>query len=72
MESSAPTKRLLTLREVSFTLSLSIPAIRNLIYSGKLVCVRCSPRGRVLVDTRELESWIKRNTQSNDAREEVK
>lgn len=65
-------KRLLNLRDASSYLSLSIPTIRNLISSGRLRAVRSVPRSKVLVDIRELESFCERNTQANDAREEVK
>jgi len=67
-----PASRLLSLRDAAQYLSLSIPTIRGLISSGRLAVVRSSKRAKYLVDIRELESFCTRNTQSNDAREEVK
>lgn len=64
--------RLVSLRNASRYLSLSIPTIRNLVSSGKLAVIRPSPRSKILVDIRELESFCERNTQAADAREEVK
>ena len=64
--------RLLSLRAASQFLSLSVNTVRSLIRCGELRAVRSAPRSKVLVDIRELESFCTRNTQSNDAREEVK
>lgn len=71
---NAPLKhRLLDLREASAHLSLSVQTLRSLIASGKLAGVRSNPRGKILVDIRELESFCARNTRTPDARrEEVK
>lgn len=63
-------KRLLTLRQASETLSLSVNTLRNLIASGKLAAVRSNPRGKILVDIGELESFCERNTRTPDARRE--
>jgi len=66
-------KRLLTLRQASETLSLSVNTLRNLIASGKLAAIRSNPRGKLLLDPRELESFCQRNTRTPDAHQgEVK
>jgi len=62
---------LLSLRDASEFLNLSIPTIHNLISDGKLRVVRSGPRSKIFVDIRELESYVVRNTQAG-AREEVK
>lgn len=68
---SCGSQRLLSLRDASEFLNLSIPTIHNLISDGKLRVVRSGPRSKIFVDIRELESYVVRNTQAG-AREEVK
>jgi hypothetical protein len=60
----SPAPRLLSLRDASRYLSLSIPTIRNLISSGRLAVVRSSQRAKLLVDIHELESFCTRTTHS--------
>jgi excisionase family DNA binding protein len=56
-----PIKRLLTLRQASEILSLSVNTLRNLIASGKLGAVRSGPRSKILVDVCEIEAFCERN-----------
>jgi len=70
MDTTIANKRLLTLRQVSQILSLSINTLRNLIAAGKLAAVRSGPRSKILVDVRELESFCERNACMPDARVE--
>lgn len=64
--------RLLNIKETSDFLSLSIASIRSLVSSGRLASLRSSPRGKYLFSLHELERFVRENTQSTGAREEVK
>jgi len=52
-------KRLLTVKETSVYLGRSIPAIRELIWAGKLPIVR--PDRRIFLDVYDLDKWIEQN-----------
>ena len=62
--------RLVPLRVAADYLSLSIGTLRSLITSGKLMAIRSGPRSKILVDIHELESFVERNLQAPDARQE--
>ncbi len=56
-------KRLYTVRETGHYLGLTVWAIRELYYGGKLPCVR---NGRkMLFDIEDLNGWIDRNKHQN-------
>jgi excisionase family DNA binding protein len=67
-----PPSRCFDLRDAAKFLRVSRQTVRALVRKGKLRAIRSGPRSKLLVDIRELESYIERNTQSNDAGEEVK
>ena len=52
-------KRLLTVKEASIYLGRSIPAIRELIWAGKLPIVR--PDRRVFLDINDIDKWIEQH-----------
>ena len=54
-------RRLLDLREASEFLSLSTQTLRALIANGKLAVIRANERGKILISSTELESFIERN-----------
>jgi hypothetical protein len=60
------------LRGASGYLGISIQTLRGLIREGKTSIIRSRPGARILVDIRELEAYIERNTELNAAGEEVK
>lgn len=51
-----PQRRLLSVREASTYLGRSIPALRELIWAGKLPIVRSDRR--IFLDVQDLDKWI--------------
>ncbi len=56
-----PSRRLLTIAEAADILAISIASVRRFIAAGHLACVRFNRR--VLIDTRDVESFIERSKQ---------
>jgi excisionase family DNA binding protein len=54
-----PQKRLYSVQEAGLYLGRSVWGIRELIYAGKLACVRDGRR--VLIDIEDMDQYIKRN-----------
>lgn len=52
-------KRLLSVKEASIYLGRSIPAIRELIWAGKLPIVR--PDRRIFLDINDIDKWIEQH-----------
>jgi excisionase family DNA binding protein len=53
------TKRLYSLREAAVYLGRTRPAMRELIWAGKIPMVRCDRR--IFVDIRDLERFVEQN-----------
>ena len=56
-------KRLYSVPEAAIYLGRSVWSIRELIYDGKLPCVRAGRR--IHLDIEDLDQWIERNKESN-------
>lgn len=54
-----PAKRLYTVPEAAFYLGRTVDALREIIWSGRLPCVKDGRR--VLLDVRDLDDFIDRN-----------
>jgi len=54
-----PQKRLYSIQDASVYLGRSIWAIREMIWAGKIPCVRDGKR--VLIDIQDMDTWIERN-----------
>ncbi len=52
-------KRLYSVKETSRYLGRSIWAVREMIWAGKLPCIKDGRR--ILLDIRDLENWIEKN-----------
>jgi excisionase family DNA binding protein len=54
-----PQKRLYSIQDASVYLGRSVWAVREMIWAGKIPCVRDGKR--ILIDIQDMDSWIERN-----------
>lgn len=54
-----PKKRLFNLDEAAFYLGRSVCALREMVWAGKIPCVRDGRR--VLLDIQDMDAWIERS-----------
>jgi len=54
-----PMKRLLTVKEAAIYIGRSVPAVRELIWAGKLPIIR--PDRRISLDINDLDRWIEQH-----------
>ena len=58
-KAAGTTKRLYSIPEAAFYLGRSVDALREMIWAGKLPCVKDGKR--ILLDIRDMDAWIEGN-----------
>jgi excisionase family DNA binding protein len=53
------TKRLYSINEASIYLGRSVWAVREMLWAGKLPCIKDGRR--ILLDIKDMESWVEKN-----------
>jgi excisionase family DNA binding protein len=52
-------KRLYSIKEAAFYLGRSVWAVREMLWAGKLPCIKDGRR--ILLDIEDMEAWVKKN-----------
>jgi hypothetical protein len=56
-----PAKRLYNLKQASVYLGRTVNALREMLWAGKIPYIQDSPRGRILLDVQDMDSYIEQN-----------